>query len=183
MDLHLWALPTELQLVIANCQLDIATRMSHWPLKFSMSKTNPPFPAVPGCQLVLFPLLCPHLMKWCYHPPGCFHQKPWVILDSSFPPIYMFNPSASPVSFTPNVYLTLVPFLPWPRTPCGSSCHCLLPGLGKSFELASLLHLLPLNPHEWKWTLKSINQIRSLLCLNAVIWFPITLSIKTERLE
>lgn len=86
MDLHLWALPTELQLVIANCQLDIATRMSHWPLKFSMSKTNPPFPAVPGCQLVLFPLLCPHLMKWCYHPPGFFHQKPWVILNSSFPP-------------------------------------------------------------------------------------------------
>lgn len=36
--------------------------------------------------------------------------------------------------------------------------------------------------HPWKWTFKSISQIRFLLCLNAAIWFPITLRTKSKCL-
>lgn len=86
MDLHLWALPTELQLVIANCQLDIATRMSHWPLKFSMSKTNPPFPAVPGCQLVLFPFSVPTSWNGVIIHLVAFTRNPESSLIPPFPP-------------------------------------------------------------------------------------------------
>ena len=63
--------------------------MSHWHLKFSMSKTNSSFPAVLDCQLALFLLICPQLMKQHDHPPSCLQQKsPWV------PP---FPPSPYPV--------------------------------------------------------------------------------------
>ena len=93
----------ELQLAVSNRQLDITTKMSHWHLKFSTSKTNSSFPAVLDCQLALFLLLCPQLTKQHYHPPSCLHQKPWVTLGSSFPPISKSSPSASPIDFSSNM--------------------------------------------------------------------------------
>lgn len=149
----------ELQLAVSNRQLDITTKMSHWHLKFSMSKTNSSFPAVLNCQLALFLLICPQLMKQHDHPPSCLQQKsPWV---PPFPPppypVHQQVLSISPPTWVSN----------WSIAHCGhwhpvvQAVTLSYLALCKNFELASLLQPHnPPNPHPWKWTWKSINQLR-----------------------
>lgn len=131
----------ELLVVTSNCQPEISTRMFHLHLKFRMSETKLLILSGNHCQLTLFLLLCPQLTKWHYHPPSCLHQKPRVILDSSFSLISISNPSASSSRLTSNIYLKSVHFSPWS---CSSSCHYLLPGLVQN--LSTHLPALPLAP-------------------------------------
>lgn len=115
-----------------------------------------------------------------------YTKNPESSLIPPFPLISISNPSASCSRLTSNIYLKSVHFSPWS---CSSSCYYLLPGLVQN--LWTHLPALPLAPpphnsffmHPWKWTLKSINQIRSFLSLNAAIWFPIILRMKSKCLE
>ena len=142
----------ELQLAVSNRQLDITTKMSHWHLKFSTSKTNSSFPAVVDCQLALFLLLCPQLTKQHYHPPSCLHQKPWVTLDSSFPPISKSSPSASPINFSSNMCLKWVHCSPLSLASYISGCHSLTWPCAKALNLlpysSPIIHLIPIHESE-----------------------------------
>lgn len=126
------------------CQLDISTRMSHWHLKFSMSKTKCLIPCCTHCQLALFLPLCPQSRNGIIIHLVAYTRNPESFLISPFPsspyPIHQQVLSG----FLSNICLILVPFSSHSLSSCSSSCFYLLPGLGQ--KLWTCLPALPLAP-------------------------------------